>query len=574
MSKTDDKSQDAEDTKAEATTTPEGEGSSETSSPLEVPETSVEAVGDEGTSSASAEDVPEQSTKSEDNSDEPGSPASNDDDKDAETKPRARRARRSRTRRKPRSNDAGDDDQGSNGNSGAAADDLDKPKLKATALWGLHKERRAKMVPFAGYEMPVQYKRGIMAEHRQTRTRVGLFDVSHMGQAFLSLEGKGGHEEIAGLMEELVPGSIKGLKPGGIRYTLLLNDEGGIIDDLMVTRPEGDAGDGMLFLVVNAGCKEKDFSHISAKLEGRAKLTIAGDRALIALQGPQAAEVMARHAPFVPEMKFMTAMACRIDGVECIVSRCGYTGEDGFEISVPNEMADSFTRKLLAHREVALAGLGSRDSLRLEAGLCLYGHELDEETTPAEAGLIWAIAKRRKLDKDFPGAEKIMNQVLEGTTRKRVGIRPEGKAPARDGTEVVDPDGKVIGKVTSGGFGPTVRGPIAMAYVDASVAEEGSEVALMVRGQARPAKVVPLPFIESRQHRPGLAKVETPAETPVETQIDEPSDDPAEVPVEEPIEDAPLEEVSPQEGPAETEASIDAEAVEESKEHGEEEDGK
>ncbi len=475
----------------------------------------------------------EPAAASSESADGPSEEASSGSDDTSEEKPRARpRARRSRSRRKPRSGEKNGEETGrgdnkeSAPNEPASADKSDGPKknLRATALWGLHKERRAKMVPFAGYEMPVQYKRGIMDEHRHTRSRAGLFDVSHMGQAFLTLEGdsEGGHEAIAALIEELVPGNIRGLKAGGIRYTLLLNDEGGIIDDLMITRPEGAAGEGMLFLVVNAGCKEKDFAHIAAKLKGRAKLTVAGDRALMALQGPQASRVMSRYAPFVAEMPFMTAKACRIEGVECIVSRCGYTGEDGFEISLPNEQAEGFARKLLTKRDVALVGLGARDSLRLEAGLCLYGHDIDEETTPVEANLVWAIAKRRKLDKDFPAAEKIMAQIEDGTARRRVGILPEGKAPARDGTNIVDAEGNIIGKVTSGGFGPTVRGPIAMGYVDMAQSDEGTEVGLMVRGQSRPAKIAPLPFIPPKQYRPGQ-EVAEPAEEPPAEPVEEPA---------------------------------------------------
>lgn len=496
-----------------------------------VVEEAAEAGADETVSAAETDDAGETAEAG-----EPAETGETGDAADADAKPRTRtRNRRTRSRRKPKDGDKNDDsateksgsreggrgrgrgrnrrdDRGSDAanteTENGEAEQGPRDKLRATALWGLHTERKAKMVPFAGYEMPVQYKRGIMAEHRQTRDRAGLFDVSHMGQAFLTLEGEGGHEEIAALLEELVPANIRGLKSGGIKYTLLLNDEGGIIDDLMVTRPEGDAGNGMLFLVVNAGCKEKDFAHISAKLEGRAKLTIAGDRALIALQGPTASKNLSRFAPFVAEMAFMTAKACRIEGIECLVSRCGYTGEDGYEISLPNEHAETFARKLLTQRDIALVGLGARDSLRLESGLCLYGNDIDEETTPVEADLMWSIPKRRKENKDFPGADKIMKQFEDGTTRKRVGIKPEGKAPARDGTDIVDSEGKVVGKVTSGGFGPTVRGPIAMGYVETAQSEEGTEVGLMVRGQSRPARIVPLPFIPPRQFRPGQEVVE------------------------------------------------------------------
>lgn len=589
--------------------------------------TKVDAPDDTAPDDTASEKSSEE-TKPEAGSDEPAAEAATDADEavsgeegaadatgangdDGEEKPRSRtRARRSRSRRKPRNGEksgeksgartgaksgergagksgsrgrkrSGDDDGASGEDAGR--NDGPKDKLRATALWGLHKERRAKMVAFAGYEMPVQYKRGIMTEHRQTRDRAGLFDVSHMGQAFLTLEGEGGHDDIAALMEELVPGDIRSLKPGGVRYTLLLNEEGGIIDDLMVTRPEGDAGDGMLFLVVNAGCKEKDFAHITAKLDGRAKLTIAGDRALIALQGPRASKVLSRYASFVAEMPFMTAKACRIEGVECIVSRCGYTGEDGFEISLPNEHAEGFARKLLTQRDVALVGLGARDSLRLESGFCLYGHDLDEETTPVEANLVWTIAKRRKLDRDFPAAEKIMEQIENGTARRRVGIKPEGKAPARDGTNIVDSEGNVIGKVTSGGFGPTVRGPIAMGYVETAKSDEGTEVGLMVRGQSRPARIVPLPFIPPKQYRPGQ-EVPEPAEDPAE----EPAEDVVgedEAPAEEPVADETLveeasdeaiapEEVATEDGPEEPGDASDEEAEQEpEQDEDKEEDG-
>lgn len=403
----------------------------------------------------------------------------------------------------PAENEAGEEAEAkADGDMDGKNDEAGANTLRATPLWALHKERRGKMVPFAGYEMPVQYRRGIMEEHKQTRERAGLFDVSHMGQAFLVLEGEGGHEDIAGLLETLVPGEIKALKPGGIRYTLLLNDEGGIKDDLMVTRPEGEENEGMLFLVVNAATKDGDFAYISEKLGGKAKLIPAGDRALLALQGPRAAKVLKRLAPFAATMPFMTAKAARIEGVEVIISRCGYTGEDGFEISVPAEMAEAFARKLLGNREVQLIGLGARDSLRLEAGLCLYGHDIDEETTPIEAGLTWAIGKRRKMEKDFPAAEKIMNQLMDGAPRRRVGIKPKGRAPAREGTPIVNKNEEVIGKITSGGFGPTIKSPIAMGYVDASLAEDETEIGLLIRGKVHEAEIVPMPFVEQRYYRP------------------------------------------------------------------------
>ncbi|MFM9862488.1 MAG: glycine cleavage system aminomethyltransferase GcvT, partial [Micropepsaceae bacterium] len=322
--------------------------------------------------------------------------------------------------------------------------------LKRTPLFALNTELGGKMVPFAGYEMPVQFPAGILKEHLHTRSAAGLFDVSHMGQAWLHLEGKGGHDEIAGALETLVPGEIKALKPGQIRYTLLLNDEGGIRDDFMVSRPAAPEKAGTLFLVVNAATKDADFAHIAASLKGKAKLERLEDRALIALQGPKAAEVLDRIVPGVAAMSFMTIATFAWERAELFVSRSGYTGEDGYEISVPGAMAVAFARVLLSDPAVAPIGLGARDSLRLEAGLCLYGHDIDEQTTPVEAGLTWAIGKRRKLEKGFPGANKIIDQLFNGAKRVRVGIKPEGRAPAREGAEIVDATGAPAGRITSG----------------------------------------------------------------------------------------------------------------------------
>jgi aminomethyltransferase len=373
--------------------------------------------------------------------------------------------------------------------------------LKRTPLFALNVELGGKMVPFAGYDMPVQFPAGILKEHLHTRAAAGLFDVSHMGQAWLRLEGAGDHDAIATLLETLTPGEIKALKPGQIRYTLLLNDEGGIRDDFMVSRPAAADKAGTLFLVVNAATKDADFAHIAASLKGRAKLERLDDRALIALQGPKAAAVLERIVPGVAAMSFMTIATFAWERAELFVSRSGYTGEDGYEISVPGALATAFARVLLAQSEVAPIGLGARDSLRLEAGLCLYGHDIDETTTPVEANLTWAIGKRRKLEKGFPGADKIVDQLFNGAKRVRVGIKPEGRAPAREGTEIVDSEGRPAGRITSGGFGPTVNGPIAMGYVRPDLGVDGTALGLMVRGQNLPARVVPMPFVPKRFHK-------------------------------------------------------------------------
>ena len=372
----------------------------------------------------------------------------------------------------------------------------DTSALEVTPLHALHVELGAKMVPFAGYDMPVQYKDGVLTEHLHTRAAAGLFDVSHMGQAFLVGPD---HETVSKALEALVPGDVLGLAPGAIRYTLLLNDKGGIRDDLMVTRTQKD---GTLFLIVNAACKHQDFAHIEANLPAGIELQRIEDRALIALQGPKAVEVLARFAPAVAAMDFMTSRDMDVAGIPCFVSRSGYTGEDGNEISVPADRAVELTKKLLGEAEVKPIGLGARDSLRLEAGLCLYGHDIDETTTPIEGALAWTIGKRRRAEANFPGARIIMEQIASGVARKRVGILPEGKAPAREHTEIVDASGKVIGEITSGGYGPTVGGPIAMGYVETAFARVGTEVELMVRGKGRPARIVAMPFVEKRFHRP------------------------------------------------------------------------
>ncbi|MCB2100600.1 MAG: glycine cleavage system aminomethyltransferase GcvT [Rhodobacterales bacterium] len=365
----------------------------------------------------------------------------------------------------------------------------DDSNLKTVPLDALHRQLGAKMVPFAGHAMPLQYK-GILAEHNHTRTKASLFDVSHMGQA--SLKGDGAAEAL----ETLVPGELVGLPVGAMRYTQLTNDQGGIIDDLMVTKRRLD-----LFLVVNASRKDVDLAHIRDRLAGRATLEELSDRALLALQGPAAAEVLTRLSPPVRHMDFMARETLTIADARCVVTRSGYTGEDGFEISVPAEAAEHLAALLLEEPEVEPAGLGARDSLRLEAGLCLYGSDIDETTTPVEAGLLWSIGKRRRTQGGFPGAAVIQRQIAEGPPRRRVGLRPDGKAPARAHTEITTPDGTPIGEVTSGGFGPTVGGPVAMGYVSADQAAPGTRVHLMVRGKALPAEVVKMPFTPHRYHR-------------------------------------------------------------------------
>jgi len=364
--------------------------------------------------------------------------------------------------------------------------------LKRTPLYDLHRELGARLVPFAGYEMPVQYPTGILAEHAQTRTAAGLFDVSHMGQ--LRLTARPGHN-VARALETLVPGDIAGLQPGQQRYTQFTNDDGGILDDLMVT----STGDHLL-LVVNAACKDDDLAHLRKHLDAACEVEPMFARGLLALQGPQAAQALARLAPQVAAMKFMTGAYVMIDGAQCYVTRSGYTGGDGYEISTPADATEAIARKLLAQPEVKPIGLGARDSLRLEAGLCLYGHDIDTTTTPVEAVLLWSIGKERRVQGGFPGAAVIQKQIAEGAPRRRVGLLPEGKAIAREGAEIAI-GGRVVGKVTSGGFGPTIGRAVAMGYVERSHAANGTRVELMVRGKPVPAEIVPMPFVKHAYYR-------------------------------------------------------------------------
>lgn len=358
--------------------------------------------------------------------------------------------------------------------------------LLRTPLHDLHLELGARMVPFAGYDMPVQYPAGVMAEHLHTRAHAGLFDVSHMGQVIL-----GGRGAAAGL-EALVPVDVQGLGEGRQRYALFTNDAGGILDDLMVANRVDH-----LFLVVNAARKAHDFAHLSAHLQGVEPVT---DRALLALQGPEAEAVLERLIPGVAAMRFMDVAVTSWDGAELWISRSGYTGEDGYEISVPEARAVDFARALLADPAVLPIGLGARDSLRLEAGLCLYGHDIDAGTTPSEAGLNWAIQKVRRRggarEGGFPGAERILAEIETGPARLRAGLRPEGRAPIREGTQLfaTDGGGAPIGAVTSGGFGPSLGAPMAMAYLPAPFAAPGTQLWAEVRGKRLPARVTPLPF--------------------------------------------------------------------------------
>ncbi|HUN41949.1 MAG TPA: glycine cleavage system aminomethyltransferase GcvT [Acetobacteraceae bacterium] len=383
----------------------------------------------------------------------------------------------------------------------ALPDDPTTKPLRTTPLDAWHRRLGARMVEFAGYAMPVQYdlkgqlaarcRGGVLAEHLHCRAQATLFDVSHMGQAMLS------GTNVGAALEKLVPSDIIGLKPNRQRYTLLTNEAGGILDDLMVANLGGDR----LFLVVNASRKDDDFTHLAANLPVGVTLAVQEDRALLALQGPAAVAVLARLAPGVAALPFMGVAAIDIAGSPCLLSRSGYTGEDGCEISVPADRAEALADTLLAQPEVAPAGLGARDSLRLEAGLCLYGNDIDELTSPVEAGLTWVIGKRRREAWDFPGAAVIRDQLENTFPRVRAGIRPEGRAPARALTDIVAADGTAAGVITSGGFSPTLNAPIAMGYVRRDLAAPGTPVFVVVRGKSLPAAVATLPFVPHRYVR-------------------------------------------------------------------------
>lgn len=370
----------------------------------------------------------------------------------------------------------------------------DSSPILQTPLHELHLKLGAKMVPFAGYEMPVQYPPGILKEHLHTRAQVGLFDVSHMGQ--ITVQGEGA----ASALEKLVPGDIMGLGLNQQRYSLLTNGVGGIRDDLMVLN-RGDH----LHLVVNAACKHQDLQYIRENLPADLLVTALDNQALLALQGPKAAEVLARFSPDCQKLKFMDAADIVIAGVECLITRSGYTGEDGYEISMPADRACDIAEALLAEQEVEAIGLGARDSLRLEAGLCLYGHDIDEHTTVVEAGLNWVIGKVRRKGGDreggFPGADIILEQLSSGVSKKRVGIKPAGKAPIREGAELLNNKDEVIGRVCSGGFGPSAGAPVAMGYVDSEYSAPDTPLYAAVRKKKLPVAVCKPVFVSHNYYR-------------------------------------------------------------------------
>lgn len=371
--------------------------------------------------------------------------------------------------------------------------------LAKTPLYEMHVALGAKMVPFAGYEMPVQYPLGVLKEHQHTREKAGLFDVSHMGQVILR---GGSYDAIAGAFENMMPVDVVGLKEGRQRYGLFTNDKGGIEDDLMFAN-RGDH----IFVVVNAACKEADITRMKAALEPEVTVEVVENRALLALQGPLAEAVLGTLNPAVNDLRFMDVATIDLNGVSCWISRSGYTGEDGYEISVPSNEAEGLARILLDHDDVEPIGLGARDSLRLEAGLCLFGHDIDPDTSPIEAGLSWAIQKTRRTggarEGNFPGSGRILNEIATGVDRMRVGLKPTGRAPMREGVALfADETSPVqIGAITSGGFGPTVGGPVAMGYLPANLAGTGTVVFGELRGKRQPLEVCPLPFTPSNFKR-------------------------------------------------------------------------
>ena len=365
--------------------------------------------------------------------------------------------------------------------------------LRKTPLNGLHREFGAKLTEFAGYEMPVQYNLGILGEHQHTRKKAGLFDVSHMGQVILSGQS---YEETALSLEKVLPMDVLGLEIGRQRYGFLTTDEGGILDDLMFSN-RGDH----IFVVLNAACKDSDIKYLRSLLEPNISIKEIENRALIALQGPASEAVLGKYHPQIKNMKFMDVETLTIDGAECWISRSGYTGEDGFEISIPAEAAEPITRSILSNQNVEFIGLGARDSLRLEAGLCLYGHDIDQATTPVEASLTWAIQKARRSNgsraSGFIGSEIILKQLAGGTNKKRVGLLPQTRAPMREGVEIfgTETSKDAIGKITSGGYGPTVGYPIAMGYINSEYANSEDDLFGELRGKRVPVKVSNLPFV-------------------------------------------------------------------------------
>lgn len=366
--------------------------------------------------------------------------------------------------------------------------------LLTTPLDALHRDLGAKMVPFAGYEMPVQYPTGIIKEHLHTRSAAGLFDVSHMGQVVL--QGAGA----AAMLEGLVPVDVEDLDVDRQRYALFTNELGGVMDDLIITR----RGEDHFFLVVNAACKAQDIEHLRSHLAGQS-LQVLEQQALLALQGPQARDVMAELCPAAAQLVFMQGCPASIGGVDVYITCSGYTGEDGFEISVPNDDAAALARRILEYEQVAPIGLGARDSLRLEAGLCLYGHELNADIDPVQAGLLWSISQARREDGarpgGFPGAAVIFDRIRNRPALRRVGLLVEGKRPVREGQTVRDSQGNTVGEICSAGYGASVGGPIAMAYVQREVAEPGTELSVDVRGKLLAVNVTKMPFIPQRYYR-------------------------------------------------------------------------
>ena len=378
--------------------------------------------------------------------------------------------------------------------------------LNETPLTAAHRALGGKMVDFAGYAMPVQYAAGIMKEHLWTRSQAGLFDVSHMGPAFLELVDKTGeaeadHRAVAALVEPLVCGDLRGLKPGQLRYTLLLNAAGGIRDDLMIGRPVDPRDQGRLYIVVNAGTKDADFAALTAGAGALGRLERADAGGLIAVQGPAAAEVMHAIAPGATDLGFMTFATLRFEDQPIVVARSGYTGEDGFEILVPADLAPRLWARLLADPRVAPVGLGARDSLRLEAGLPLYGHDVDPTVSPIEASLAFAVSKRRLKAGDFPGAARVARELADGAARLRIGLRVLDGAPAREGAPITNAAGIEVGRVTSGGFAPSLGGPIAMGFAPPSLATPGTRLNVVVRGRSQAAEVTAMPFVPHRYFR-------------------------------------------------------------------------
>lgn len=364
--------------------------------------------------------------------------------------------------------------------------------LKTTPLHKIHNNNAAKLVPFAGYSLPIQYANGIIAEHNHTRKAASVFDVSHMGQ--IKISGPMIYEA----MEKILPISFSRIAPGQIKYTQFLNKEGKIIDDLMIHR---SFEDNQIWLVVNADCTEKDLDHLYNNLNRSYKIELIDDRALIAIQGPKSSNILKEFFNEIDNMPFMTGDWFTYDNEQFFVSRCGYTGEDGYEVSIKDRYAEEFISKLLKFEDVKLAGLGARNSLRMEAGLCLYGNDISTLTSPVEAGLTWSIPKERIENGGFIGHENIKKDLIDGVEKKLVGIKPLGKLPAREGTQILNKNGKIIGEITSGGYSPSLQAPIAMGYINAEILQKNYEIILNVRGNSLPAEIVSLPFVEHKYFR-------------------------------------------------------------------------